>query len=111
MKMNKFIDMGKEKVKNGQLKEQFNELNNTYFEILGVTKADYYGRTRIEQIKKMYDNQDDIYKLKFYKYANLALEECTFGEACSTSEYKKDNVFIFSEAPEKERLFYVVQVI
>lgn len=111
--MNKdiFIKIGKDKVKNGYMKSHFNKLHDKVFEIVGATKAGYYGTTTIESIKKILDNENEIYDLKFYKYVGLELEECSFISALSTIEYEENDIIIFSEAPEDERLYYVVQII
>lgn len=111
--MNKdmFVKIGKDKVKNGYMKSHFNELHDKVFEIVGATKADYYGTTTIEDMKNRLDNENGIYCLKFYKYVDFELEECSFVGALSTLEYEENNIFIFSEAPEDERMYYVAQVI
>lgn len=111
MKKDKVIEIGKDKVKNGYMKSQFDELPDKVFEIVGATIADYYGTTTIRSIKKKLDNDNQIYDLRFYKYCGFELEECSFISALSTPEYEENDIFIFSEAPEEKRIYYVAQII
>ena len=49
--------------------------------------------------------------MKFYQYTNLELVECSFGMAISTTEYKNDDIFIFSELEDEKRQYYVTIII
>ena len=95
MDVKKAIELGKEKVRNGYVSGQFDDLNDKVFEILGYTEADYYGTDEIDSLKKRFDTENDLYDMKFYQYTNLELVECSFGKAISTTEYKNDDIFIF----------------
>lgn len=111
MNIDKAINLGKEKVKNGYCKEHYNSLSDKVFEILGYTEADYYGTGEIDCIKRQCDQENEFYKMKFYKYTELELVECSFGKAISTLEYKQENIFIFSQLEDDIRKFYVTIII
>ncbi|WP_195612697.1 hypothetical protein [[Clostridium] symbiosum] len=111
MNVQKFIEIGKEKVRNGYCSNQFNDLNEKVFEILGLTEADYFGTDEIQDIKKKFDKENDIYDMKFYSYISYELVECSFGKAVSTPEYEKDNIFIFSQMEDEARKYYVAIII
>ena len=111
MDVKKAIELGKEKVRNGYVSWQFDDLNDKVFEILGYTEADYYGTDEIDSLKKRFDTENDLYDMKFYQYTNLELVECSFGKAISTTEYKNDDIFIFSELEDEKRQYYVTIII
>ena len=111
MKLEKAIELGKEKVRNGYVSDQINDLNNIVFEILGYTEADYYGTEEIDELKRKFDSENDIYDMKFYEYIDFELVECSFGKAVHTSEYQNNNIFIFSEMEDEKRKYYVTIII
>lgn len=107
----KAIELGKEKVKNGYVANQFNDLNDKVFEILGYTEADYYGTEEINSLKSKFDKENDIYEMKFYQYIDRELVECSFAKAISTSEYEEDDIFIFSQIEDDKRQHHVTIII
>lgn len=111
MKLEKAIELGKEKVRRGFLKNHLNNLDDKVFEILGYTEADYYGTEEIDSLKSQFDNENDIYEMKFYQYINYELVECSFGRAVSTSIYEKNDIFIFSQIDDDKRKYYVTIII
>ena len=111
MNVVKAIELGKEKVKKGYVKSQFNTLNDKVFEILGYTEADYYGTDEIDNLKSKFDNENDIYEMKFYQYINRELTECSFGKAISTLEYEEDDIFIFSQLEDDAKRQHYVAII
>ena len=111
MNVDKYIEIGKEKVRKGYVSNQFDDLNDKVFEILGLTEADYYGTEEIDSLKKRFDNENDIYEMKFYRYIDHELVECSFGKAISTSEYEEDDIFIFSQIEDDKRQHYVTIII
>lgn len=111
MDKNMFIEIGKEKVIRGLMNKHLDDLDNMTFEILGSTEADYYGTTTIKDMKKKFDSENEIFDLKFYKYIDFQLKECSFIDALRTPEYNNDDIFIFSQAPEDKRLYYVTKII
>lgn len=110
MNLAKAIELGKEKVRKGYVSEQFNDLNDKIFEILGYTEADYYGTDEIDSLKSRFDEENDMYEIKFYQYIDRELVECSFGKAISTPEYEED-IFIFSQLEDDKRLYYVTLII
>lgn len=111
MSLDEIIENGKEKVRQGYVKEQFNSLNDRIFEILGNSDADYYGMDTIDNIKAKFDDENDIYEMLFYKYINNKLVECSYEEAINTSQYKENNIFIFSQIEDDTRKEYVALII
>lgn len=111
MNVEKAIELGKEKVRRGYVSSQINDLDDKVFEILGYTEADYYGAEEIESLKSKFDNQNDLYDIKFYQYIDNELVECDFGKAISTLEYEKDDIFIFSQIEDDKRQHYVTIII
>lgn len=111
MNVKKAIELGKEKVRKGYVKDQINDLNDKVFEILGYTEADYYGTEEIDSLKNRFDQENDIYVMKFYQYIDLELVECSFGKAISTLEYKENDIFIFSQIEDDKRQHYVTIII
>ena len=111
MTIDEAITLGKEKVKNGYCNDQYNSLNDKVFEILGYTEADYYGTEEINCLKRKYDQENEFYEMKFYKYTEFELIECSFGKAISTLEYRQKNIFIFSQLEDDIRKFYVTIII
>lgn len=111
MNVDKAIELGKEKVRNGYCKEQFFDLCDKVFEILGYTEADYYGTEEIYTLKQRFDQNNELFEMKFYKYVDLELVECTFGVAISTSEYEEENIFVFSQLEGDERRYYVALIV
>ena len=111
MNVQKFIEIGKEKVRNGYTRDQFDYLNDKVFEILGFTEADYFGTDEIESIKSKFDNENELYDMKFYSYIGYELVESSFGKAVSTPEYEEDSIFIFSEMEDDTRKYYVAIII
>lgn len=105
------IELGKEKVRSGYCREQYDDLNDNVFEILGYTQADYYGTEEIDILERQFDKENDYYDMKFYQYTNHELAECSFEEAISTTEYENDDIFIFSEMEDKKRQYYVAIII
>ena len=51
----------------------------------------------------MLDTQDDLYEMKFYKYTNFKLSECSFAEAINSLEHKTNNIFTFIQI-DNERI-------
>ena len=105
------IENGKEKVRQGYVADQIDDLNDKIFEILGSTNADYYGMDKIDTIKAKFDNENNIYNILFYKCINNNLVECSYEEAIDTAEYKENNIFIFSQIEDDEKKEYVALII
>ncbi|WP_313130959.1 hypothetical protein [Anaerocolumna sp.] len=105
------IELGKEKVRKGYVSSHINDLNDKVFEILGYTEADYYGTEEIDSLKSKFDNDNDLYEVKFYQYIDNELVECSFEKAISTLEYEEDNIFIFSQREDDKRQHYVTIII
>lgn len=110
MKIENAIELGKEKVMSGYQSDQMDDLTDKCFEILGYTEADYYGTEEIQELKKKFDQANDLYEMKFYQYVDCELVECSFGKAISTPEYEKENIFIFSQLEDEKRQYYVATI-
>lgn len=108
--MNKvLVDRGIKKIENSYMKDALkNGLSNTILEVVGATDAHYYGVSKFESI---HSKDNKVFRLKYYKYDNLSLKECTFAQAITTKEFTNDQVLIFSEAPESDRFYYVVEIV
>lgn len=111
MKEQQAIELGKDKVRRGYVKDQIDSVDDKIFAILGYTEADYFGTEEIVSLKQQFDTENDFYDMKFYRYSALHLEECSFGEAISTPEYKQDDIFIFSQLEDDKRHYYVTKII
>lgn len=107
----KAIELGREKVRRGYVSDLIDEVSEKALEICGMTEADYYGTDEIKYLKGRYDKENDYYKMKFYKYFNRSLQECSFVEALSTPEYMNENVLIFSQMEDEKRMYYVTDII
>lgn len=105
------IKIGQEKVRKGYVNDLYDEVSDIVFEICGFTEADYYGTAEIGELKKRLDKENTMYDMKFYKYEDRHLVECSFGEAMSTDLYSSEGAFIFSEMEDGEREFYVADII
>lgn len=111
MTVDKAIELGKEKVLNNPFMNELDDLNDKALEIIGYTEAIYYGTDAIQCVKRKFDKENFIYDMKFYKYIERELVECSFGKAVSTPEYEQDNIFLFSQMEDDKRQFYLAIII
>lgn len=102
------IQKGQKKVSEGYMARSLkNGISEKILEIVGATKAEYFGTTDLSY----FDRDKDINIYKFYKYDGYELVECSFGAALDTDEYKSEKIFIFSEEPEGCVQYYAAEVI
>lgn len=95
MDLNVAIKLENEKVRQGYIKSDYNDLTDKFFEIVSYTDVDYYGTISIIDIKNKYDKGNEIYEVEFYKYNNNKLLKCNLEKMLRTFEYRTEKIFIF----------------
>lgn len=102
-----YIKIGKKKVIEQGFEDQLEYLDDTFLDILGRVSAEYFGTGNM----KRFDEYPDLYSFCFYEFVDDKLIECGLDAVRFTAEYEENDLLIFSQAPEGEREYYVMNVI